>query len=584
MLELVNRARLDPVAEALRLGIDLNKDLSPGTITAGPKQPLAMDDALVLSSRNHSQWMLDADVFSHTGIGGSSAYDRMVAAGYSFTGSWTAGENISWRGTSPGPINLSTSIVNQHNDLFLSAGHRTNILSDDFREIGIGQREGLFLANGTNWSASMVTQNFARSGSEVFITGVVYNDTVNDNFYGIGEGVGGVSASAGGRTNVTGAAGGYEIGLAQGAHTLTIGGVSLGVTLGASNIKVDVVNGSEVWTNASVQINSGVASAFLIGIEAASLTGSTAAERLTGNAAANRLSGGGGDDILAGGAGADTLDGGGGTDLVTYAGSAAVQVDLLFNNAIGGDAQGDRFSGVEHLLGTSQGDGLWGDNVANRLEGDNGGDWLDGRGGADTLLGGFGDDNLMGGAGADSLDGGDGFDYARFDAATAGVQVDIQFSNGVGGDAQGDVFVSIEGISGSNLADGFWGNSGQNAFYGWSGNDYLDGRDGADWLFGGIGEDSLVGGRGADQLFGEGGSDVFLFTLTDLQAGVRDVVNDFADGADLLRFHGLTPGTFGQGQFGADVLLWVALAGGGYGEVLVRNTTLAALADQIVFG
>jgi hypothetical protein len=39
-LELINRARLDPVAEAARLGIDLNEGLAAGTISAAAKQPL----------------------------------------------------------------------------------------------------------------------------------------------------------------------------------------------------------------------------------------------------------------------------------------------------------------------------------------------------------------------------------------------------------------------------------------------------------------------------------------------------------------------------------------------------------------
>ncbi len=41
LLELINRGRLDPPAEAARYGIDLNQGLAPGTITTEPKQPLA---------------------------------------------------------------------------------------------------------------------------------------------------------------------------------------------------------------------------------------------------------------------------------------------------------------------------------------------------------------------------------------------------------------------------------------------------------------------------------------------------------------------------------------------------------------
>lgn len=72
-LELVNRARSDPGAEAARLGIDLNAGLVAGTIADSPKQPLAPNRFLIDSAREHSAWMLETDTFSHTGEGGSSA-------------------------------------------------------------------------------------------------------------------------------------------------------------------------------------------------------------------------------------------------------------------------------------------------------------------------------------------------------------------------------------------------------------------------------------------------------------------------------------------------------------------------------
>ena len=61
---------------------------------------------------------------------------------------------------------------------------------------------GIFISGGTNYDASMVTQNFALSGSKIFVTGVVYNDTVvNDNFFSVGEQTAGraVSATGGAR-------------------------------------------------------------------------------------------------------------------------------------------------------------------------------------------------------------------------------------------------------------------------------------------------------------------------------------------------------------------------------------------------
>ena len=59
-------------------------------------QPLAAQGDLNASAETHSKWMIAADVFSHTGAGGSTPTQRMTAAGYSFTGSSSSAENIAW--------------------------------------------------------------------------------------------------------------------------------------------------------------------------------------------------------------------------------------------------------------------------------------------------------------------------------------------------------------------------------------------------------------------------------------------------------------------------------------------------------
>ena len=85
LVELINRARANPAAEAARFGIDLNEGLPAGTISTAPKPPLAVNPFLTDAARGHSQWMLDHDVFSHTGAGGSTPTQRMQAAGYVLT-------------------------------------------------------------------------------------------------------------------------------------------------------------------------------------------------------------------------------------------------------------------------------------------------------------------------------------------------------------------------------------------------------------------------------------------------------------------------------------------------------------------
>lgn len=70
ILELINRARMDPLGEARRYNIDLNEGLRPGTLNGTPKQVLAMNGQLNDAADSHSRWMLDTDSFSHTGVGG----------------------------------------------------------------------------------------------------------------------------------------------------------------------------------------------------------------------------------------------------------------------------------------------------------------------------------------------------------------------------------------------------------------------------------------------------------------------------------------------------------------------------------
>src|SRR4051812_47518311 len=64
-IELLNRARANPSAEASRYGISLNEGLAAGTISSTPKQPLAVNQLLTNSARKHSQYMIDNDIFSH---------------------------------------------------------------------------------------------------------------------------------------------------------------------------------------------------------------------------------------------------------------------------------------------------------------------------------------------------------------------------------------------------------------------------------------------------------------------------------------------------------------------------------------
>lgn len=337
MLELINRARLDPLAEAARNGISLNYNLAPGQLHSGARGVLAPEAALELAATRHSQWMLSTDIFSHTGVNNTNPSQRAAAAGYQGPG---AGENISWRGTT-GVMNLETVIGQQHADLFKSAGHRLNILGDSYREIGVAQEAGQFTASGTTYNASMVTQNYSAQADVFYVTGVVYADTNRDAFYSIGEGRSGASFATAGDAATSAAAGGYALEVNAGGPVLVTGSVSgkafsVRITVEDVNAKLDVVNANTFHASADVTLVSGIHRLRLLGVEALDGTGNKAANVITGNAARNVLSGQGGNDVLSGRGGSDVLRGGAGHDRL----SGATGNDWLF-----GDTGNDRLTG-----------------------------------------------------------------------------------------------------------------------------------------------------------------------------------------------------------------------------------------------
>jgi hypothetical protein len=246
MLELVNRARANPTAEAGRHGIDLNQGLAAGTISSSAKAPLAWDPLLIDAARAHSKWMLDTDTFNHTGVNGSSPGDRMADAGYPFAGNWSWGENIAIRWGHGTSINMST-VDAMHSGLFKSAGHRVNIMKDSFREVGIGFQTGEYQGS----TGMTGTQNFAKTAGNPFLTGVTFDDKDGDNFYDPGEGLGGVTIKA---VSSTGAsyqttswdAGGYQMELPKGSYTVSFSGGGLPgtfnktATIDTANVKVDL--------------------------------------------------------------------------------------------------------------------------------------------------------------------------------------------------------------------------------------------------------------------------------------------------------------------------------------------------------
>lgn len=392
LLELINRGRLDPLAEAERYGVDINEGLVAGTIGDGPLQVLAHNEILSESSEAHSIWMLANNVFSHTGESGSSAGGRMSDAGYTFTGTWEWAENLAWTGTT-GTLDLEQAILQHHEGLYLSAGHRTNTYAPDIREVGLAQVEGSYSVGGTTYNSSMLTENFAVSGNEVFVTGVAYRDDDGDQFYSIGEGQSGVVIRATGASDTTEDAGGYALELSpRSTASVSIDiedqtVATLRVDMSDGNTKLDVVTAADgtVSLNLSADTNllTGISNATLLGAGDLSLFGNAGRNTLTGNNGDNYLHGQRGRDILRGEGGNDDINGGGGKD---------------------------------RLYGGKGDDDITGGSARDKLFGQSGDDTLDAGHGRDVLRGGSGDDILSGGRGNDKMIGGSGADTFVFDS------------------------------------------------------------------------------------------------------------------------------------------------------------------------
>ncbi len=339
VLELINRARLDPAGEAARFGFALNEGLAPGTISPTAKQPLAPNDALLAAARGHSQFMITHDVAGHVGIGDGDPGTRTAAAGYGPAS--TLGENIGIFPLFGGELATAIDI---YEALFIDTsvagrGHRLNILKSTYKEVGVGEIVGDFQGG----SDVVQTTNFGARAGKVFLTGVAINDTDNDNFYDVGQGHGGVKVTVrlGGAavgSDTTEAAGGYAAAVAAGKPYMVsfTGGrlpspVSVSVVGVTQNVKIDLLGTNEILSSTSTVLGAGAKILGLLGVSAINGVGNALANAITGNKAANSLNGAAGNDTLAGGGGADRLTGGVGKDAM----SGGLANDIFDFNALG---------------------------------------------------------------------------------------------------------------------------------------------------------------------------------------------------------------------------------------------------------
>jgi uncharacterized protein YkwD len=94
---------------------------------------LKLNRKLSEAARRHARDMVRRDYFGHDSLGGGTFLERIKRSGYlRGAHSWTVGENLAWGSHErSAPRAITEMWMN-------SPGHRANILSGSFREIGIG--------------------------------------------------------------------------------------------------------------------------------------------------------------------------------------------------------------------------------------------------------------------------------------------------------------------------------------------------------------------------------------------------------------------------------------------------------------
>ncbi|MEM1385892.1 MAG: carboxypeptidase regulatory-like domain-containing protein [Pseudomonadota bacterium] len=592
MVELINRARLDPQGEVGRLidletgegrqanveqamnffGVDVDV-LVAQLAQVDPVAPLAWSEALGTSADTHSELMIQFDQQGHNLPGEPGLSARAINAGYS--GLRALAENV---------FAFSEDAVQAHAAFYIDwgpsndgsgiqpgAGHRVAILSDTYTEIGVG---AIDVPESNSIGPISITQHFGdRFDAPTYLTGVVIDDGDGDDFYDIGEGLGGVTVTAQGTagsfSTVTYSSGGYSLALPDGSYTVTVSGTGLdgvvtgSVTISGENVKFDAdandavpasggtpdptpdpdpVPNDPVPPSASDDTTMGTAGNDILtgGDGAEAINGGGGNDRVYGNGGNDRVLGASGNDILDGGTGRDVLIGGDGDDRIKGGNDADVLHGQNGRDILDGDG------GVDRLFGGDGGD---------LLRGGTGGDVLNGGNDNDTMVGGLGDDVMIGGAGDDRSIGNDGDDRMRgldgADLLIGGNGEDRLYGQGgddiIRGQGGDDVLVGGAGVDvmlGGANNDVIQGGAGNDRAFGDSGNDILRGQNGNDVLYGGAGNDRLHGeggndridgGFGNDVMTGGGGRDRFVFE----DAFGSDRITDFnAAAGELLDFTG----------------------------------------------
>jgi hypothetical protein len=264
MLELINRMRQAPAAELNMLlnsgdpninnalsyfNVDRNL-LSQQWSQLSPTAPIAWSSELADAAIGHSQQMINANLQSHQ-VPGELPFDQRARnAGYNFS---YLGENIAAYSTSvfQGHASLAIDWGIGSGGIQLNSGHRNNIMSANYREVGMAATPNA----GNSLGAAVITQEFgnrfALSG-KAWLLGVAFNDSNNNQFYEAGEGVGGITVQVSNLSQPntipvitsTSDAGGYQTLLDPGQYQVKF--FQNNTLLKSENIAIDPTNPANV--------------------------------------------------------------------------------------------------------------------------------------------------------------------------------------------------------------------------------------------------------------------------------------------------------------------------------------------------
>ncbi len=118
---------------------------------------LRVNRRLSAAAQRHTDDMVRRQYFAHNSRSGASSVDRIRRTGYlKGARSWMVGENLAW---GSGSRSTPSSIVDSW---MHSSGHRRNILTRRFREIGIGVASRAPTSGSS--AAATYTTTFGQSG------------------------------------------------------------------------------------------------------------------------------------------------------------------------------------------------------------------------------------------------------------------------------------------------------------------------------------------------------------------------------------------------------------------------------------